>query len=163
MYFFCQKSEKKEKKNKKIKKRRLFIGVTGIYLCTVICFAYGSFMQGIPDHLYVEEGTSISNEFSSFPVSFDEPGEEDAQGKTYCKLFGILPAKEVTVSVVPKTKLYVSGRIIGIYGKTNGVLVLGTSPVEAVNGLSYTPAENKLSAGDYIISVNHETIEKRSS
>lgn len=158
MYFFCQKTEKKEKGKKK---RRFFIGLTGIYLCTVVCFAYGSFMQGIPDHLYVEEGTSISNEFSSFPVSFEEPGEEDGPVKTCCKLFGIFPAKEVTVSVVPKTKLYVSGRIIGIYGKTNGVLVLGTSPVEAVNGLSYTPAENKLSAGDYIISVNHETIEKK--
>ena len=158
MYFFCHKSERKPKGERK---RRFFIGMTGIYLCAVVCFAYGSFMQGIPDHLYVEEGSAISDEFQSFPVSFDMPGEQAVSEKTYCKLFGIIPAKEVTVSVVPKTKLYVSGRIIGIYGKTSGVLVLGTSPVEAVNGLSYTPAENKLTAGDYIISVNHETIEKK--
>ena len=43
-----------------------------------------------------------------------------------CYLFGILPMKEVQVSVVNGKSLYVSGQVVGIYGAAQGVLVLGS-------------------------------------
>ena len=44
-----------------------------------------------------------------------------------CYLFGILPMKEVQVSVVNGKSLYVSGQVVGIYGAAQGVLVLGSA------------------------------------
>lgn len=154
--------DRRERWKRKKLKRQIFCNMIGLYMCGIVYFAYSTFMQKIPDHVYLEEGSRLDEQFS-FPFSIDQVSEVDGQEEAVscCRLFGVFPAKEVTVSVVPETKLYVSGKIIGIYGQTNGVLVLGTSLVEAVNGLSYTPAENKINAGDYIISVNQKKVEKK--
>lgn len=181
----------KKKRNKK--KIHLLSNLIGLYVCFVIYFGYVTFMQQIPDQIYLRENDSFHGIFP-VPVTISEvqtkkkidteetasslkelqPDGVRTQGNegqrngdshnTYtilCRLFGIFPTKEVQVSVVPDSKVYVSGKVIGIYGQTNGVLVLGTSTVKAVNGLNYTPAENKLKSGDYIISVNKETIETK--
>ena len=154
--------DRRERWKRKKLKRQIFCNMIGLYMCGIVYFAYSTFMQKIPDHVYLEEGSRLDEQFS-FPFSIDQVPEVDGQEEAVscCRLFGVFPAKEVTVSVVPETKLYVSGKIIGIYGQTNGVLVLGTSLVEAVNGLSYTPAENKINAGDYIIPVNQKKVEKK--
>lgn len=149
---------------------RFYKNLIWIYLSVLICFSYTIFMGEIPNHIYLNEGDDIKYKFS-VPVSLtEEIGQEtmtdvsasDIQtGNQYtvmCKLFGIFPVKEVEVSVVPVQQVYASGRLIGIYGATSGVLVLDTSPVEARNGLNYEPAENKVFAGDYILAVNHEEI-----
>jgi stage IV sporulation protein B len=51
--------------------------------------------------------------------------------------------------------------VTGIYGKAQGVLVLGTSPVETADGSYVSPAENILSAGDYITAVNGRAVEEK--
>ena len=53
-----------------------------------------------------------------------------------------------------KTVMQAAGRVVGIYGATNGVLVLGSSPVETVDGSYREPAEHIVFAGDYITAVN---------
>lgn len=78
-----------------------------------------------------------------------------------CYLFGVLPIKEVEVSVVEGRRLYAAGRVVGIYGATQGVLVLGSSPVETKNKGYQEPAENLVFAGDYIVAVNREPVQKK--
>ncbi|MCD8020069.1 MAG: PDZ domain-containing protein [Clostridiales bacterium] len=58
-----------------------------------------------------------------------------------------------------ETKLvYASGEAVGIYIKTDGVLVLGTQAVRTKNNQSVSPAENKLCSGDYILEMNNKAV-----
>lgn len=57
-----------------------------------------------------------------------------------------------------KTMVYASGEPVGIYIKTEGVLVLGTQEVKTENNRSCSPAEHKLESGDYILAVNGEAV-----
>ena len=152
-----------------------------IYLCVLICFSYITLMNAIPDHIYLEEGENLSlNKKIPVNVALCAPSTEamsDVGLSTYaqvrerktvhevqnlsvgsyemiCYLFGIFPIKEVSVSVVDSTKVFASGHIVGIYGKTDGVFVLGSSPIEVEDGSYVQPAEHVLFPGDYILSVD---------
>ena len=57
--------------------------------------------------------------------------------------------------------VYAGGMPIGIYVKTRGVLVIGTSEVERPDGSEAAHAENILKAGDYILSVNGEKVAEK--
>lgn len=55
-------------------------------------------------------------------------------------------------------KVYASGVPIGIYVKTEGILVLGVQQVEEKDGKVSSPASCKIKAGDYILKLNNTTI-----
>lgn len=162
-----------------------FKNITWIYLCVLCCFAYHTMLEAIPDHVYLEEGQQLKLD-QKLPVQLGI-AEEDSQTvmavgmstfetirarKTEslssefgigehtitCYLLGLLPVKEVEVSVVPGKSLYTGGRVIGIYGATQGVLVLGSNPVETLDGSYREPAENIVFAGDYITAINGREI-----
>ena len=65
-----------------------------------------------------------------------------------------LGIKEVSVQVVEKRRVVPGGIPIGIYLETQGVYVVGTGEVEALDGLNYEPAYQVVQAGDYILAVN---------
>lgn len=69
-----------------------------------------------------------------------------------------LGIKEVSVQVVEKKRVIPGGVPIGIYLETEGVYVVGTSEVEASDGLNYEPAYQKVQTGDYILAVNGRRI-----
>jgi stage IV sporulation protein B len=145
-------------------------------------------MDEIPDHIYLQEGQELTLD-QNLPLQLAVSDEDravmaDVGESTYeaiqlrsnsgscknleagehtvtCYLFGVLPVKEVAVSVIREQSLFASGHVVGIYGKTQGVLVLGTSAVETESGSYQTPAENIVFAGDYITAVNGEPIEEK--
>lgn len=148
---------------------RIFKNIICIYVLALCCFAYATMIHAIPDHVYVQEGQKLELDkkipvtlaMSTKPQSvmaqigartFQAMKQERAvetcsqlkQGEytLTCYLFGILPMKEVQVSVVNGKSLYVSGQVVGIYGAAQGVLVLGSGPVETVDGSSQQPAEH---------------------
>lgn len=157
-----------------------------IYLCATICLAYHLFMSEIPDHIYVRPGEKVSLSCSlpiGLEVSSENPQEAMAQvpNTTYatvkrraetvldfqniysdtsvtCYLFGIFPIKEIAVSVVEEQSVYASGRIIGIYEQTQGVLVLKTTEIKNMEGIEVSPAANKVMSGDYITKVNQNPV-----
>ena len=167
---------------------RLFKNLIGVYLCVLGCFAYITMMNAIPGHVYLEEGESLALD-RMIPVSLAVQDDtrsvmSDIGEKTYrelksqkpdaavqqlakgshdvvCYLFGVFPIKEVEVSVVESRQVQAAGRVVGIYGATNGVLVLGSSPVETVDGSYREPAEHIVFAGDYITAVNGKTISEK--
>ena len=75
-----------------------------------------------------------------------------------CSLFGIFPIKDVNVHVIEENKVIPGGMPIGIYMKTQGVMVIGTGEVKGIDGMSYEPAYSLVKSGDYIEKVNGETV-----
>lgn len=145
----------------------------GILLVAV--FAINSFGNAIPDEMYVTMGQTVSYDFS-VPVSVvlkDDSTEvfenlsEPAAGRDHlsytvtCKLFGIFPVKDVEVMMVEGDAVFASGMPIGIYAKTDGVLIIGTGAVTDRAGNQKKPAENLVKSGDYIVSVNGEEVTEK--
>lgn len=73
------------------------------------------------------------------------------------KLFGFIDFKETEVSVIDDVELMPVGKPIGIYVKTNGILVIDSGEFEGEDGLLKAPAA-LLKEGDYIRAYNGEEI-----
>jgi stage IV sporulation protein B len=77
------------------------------------------------------------------------------------KLFGILPFKQVDIQVIDDMELIPVGVTVGIYVKTDGILVVDVGSFEGGAGVSYSPAKYILMAGDYIMRVNNRPVNQR--
>ena len=77
------------------------------------------------------------------------------------KLFGVLPYKNVDIEVIQDKMLIPSGLPIGIYVKTDGVLVVGIGEFESSEGDTISPARSVLQKGDYILKSNGEAVENK--
>ncbi len=143
----------------------------------VIAFAGKTFYEAIPDEMYVAVGQKVSYDFQ-VPVSVvlkdtsaeafeNQAPRTGALGNTYasytvtCKLFGIFPVKDVEVMLVDSESVYASGKTIGIYASSDGILVIGTGAVEDESGKEQCPAENLVKGGDYIISINGTEVSEK--
>lgn len=151
----------------------------GMLVC-ILCMGYLSMMNKIPNEVMLREGEELKID-SGIPLTYErvEAGEQETtlvslmlnsnipslqesqEEKSYvlsCKILGIIPIKEVHVQEVPKRKVLPSGVPVGIYVKTDGILVIGTSPVNGADGISTEPAKYLLKSGDYIQTVNGERV-----
>ncbi|WP_144350361.1 SpoIVB peptidase [Sporomusa termitida] len=71
------------------------------------------------------------------------------------KLFGIIPFRTVQVDVLPPVRLVPGGHSIGVMLRSQGVIVVGNSPVLNMQGQYVTPAKDAgITVGDVIISIN---------
>ena len=70
------------------------------------------------------------------------------------KLFGIIEMKDIQVDVVSDTYAIPCGTPIGIYLKSNGLMVIGTGEIIDRFGQTVEPALGVLKSGDYIETVN---------
>lgn len=77
------------------------------------------------------------------------------------KLFGVFPYKNVDIEVIQDKMLIPSGIPIGIYVKTDGVLVVGIGEFESSSGETISPARYVLQKGDYILESNGEPVENK--
>ncbi|MGN0325759.1 MAG: SpoIVB peptidase [Lachnospiraceae bacterium] len=109
------------------------------------------------------DGTAVDEQI--LPVDFSRKftvvtGEQ----KNYVaslKLFGIIPYKEVAIRVVEEQMVIPMGITVGIYVETDGILVIDTGSFENCMGEECAPAEGILQKGDYILSVNGETVSRK--
>ncbi|MBR4139035.1 MAG: SpoIVB peptidase [Lachnospiraceae bacterium] len=72
-----------------------------------------------------------------------------------------LQEKLVSAENVSNTAVILGGMPVGIYLKTEGVLILGTEAIENVHGTLCEPAKNIVKSGDYIIGINGDKIESK--
>lgn len=77
------------------------------------------------------------------------------------KLFGILPLKQIGIRVIEDQELIPVGVPIGIYVKTEGVLVVGTGEFRSAGGEKVSPAKNIVKSGDYVLKLNGEEITEK--
>lgn len=109
-------------------------------------------------------GMSVVNRVSqeSLSVNLNEPltlyAEELESYHMELKLFGLIPFKTVQVEVIDDRTLIPAGIPIGIYVKTEGVLVIATGEFEGPDGQTYAPAARLLKEGDYILKADGETV-----
>ena len=69
--------------------------------------------------------------------------------------------QEVNAEPVEQEMVIPGGMPVGIYLETKGVMVLGTDAITGEDGMQYEPAAKRVKAGDYIVALNHQTIENK--
>ncbi len=71
------------------------------------------------------------------------------------RLLGLIPVRTVQVDVLPPLKLVPGGHSIGVVLHSQGVIIVGHSPVTGLDGHSRSPAkEAGIAIGDVILSIN---------
>lgn len=167
--------------------RKILIISLFINIVVLLFFIYMKLDESIPDKIKIMVGEdekfnfklpflagfeednvdviSVNNEnvpANKIKLDFSKPFtiKSDTKGQytLVVKLFGFLDFKQVELGVIDSMELIPSGRPIGIYIETDGVMVLGTGVINASDGLNYEPALNKLKSGDYITAVNGTTV-----
>lgn len=136
----------------------------------------------IPDQLTVasdEQNTEIFQ--NTFPEWLEEVVVADSQDKSnipaenltvtgtaeddsyvvQCSLFGAIPIKKVAVDVVDRQTVIPCGIPIGIYMKTQGVLIVGTGEVCDMYGEPQNPGGDLVHSGDYILAVNDVPVSEK--
>jgi len=144
-----------------------------LYLICFLAFSLCSVQAYIPDSISVTRGNSVS--LGSFlPVTKTvRSGSETAASygvagtagkddyELECRLFGLVPVKNVTVHIVDEEQVIPCGIPIGIYVQTAGVYVVDLAQIETAEGGSPSPAKHILKAGDYILEVNGIAVETK--
>lgn len=77
------------------------------------------------------------------------------------KLFGFLSFKDVDIRVIEDQELIPVGLPVGIYVKTDGILVVGTGEFKGRDGVSYSPAKYILKSGDYIQKMDGQPVTEK--
>ena len=76
-------------------------------------------------------------------------------------LFGLIHFKEIQVEVVNTQYAIPCGAPVGIYLKSNGIMVIGTGEITGLDGLPTEPAAGILKSGDYIETINGQVLETK--
>lgn len=153
-----------------------FKWLTNVGFVAVLLFSVKTFWEALPDHIYVKVGESISYDFS-VPVTVERKeddveaffveGRNDVRKEVEpsyyvtCKLFGLVPVKDIAVTVVEGEAVFAGGMPVGIYAKTKGILVIGMGEVTDQSGQKKSPAKNMIKEGDYIVSVNGTAVKEK--
>ncbi len=149
----------------------LFLYVFLGFAIGLFCWAtYAHYQSTVPSTISIKAGTSeefnlripasgVLSTDSETILALNQPltivaGETTNSYQMRLKLFGIVPLKDVDIQVIENTTLTPVGRPIGIYVRTQGVLVVDTGSFEGANGDKYAPSEYKLQAGDYLTAMD---------
>ena len=112
----------------------------------------------LPDKIYVNESTEVSDICIQNSSILNKINVK--KDKLNVDFLGVIPVKSVAVQKVEDIKLYPGGTSVGIKLSTEGVLVVGFSKVDGVNGSEISPAKNAgIQLGDVLLKVNEEAIE----
>lgn len=88
-------------------------------------------------------------------------GKQEGSYQIGLKLFGWLQLKEIQVDVVDTKYAVPCGAPIGIYLKSDGVMVIGTGQVTNTDGMIIEPAAGILQSGDYIEAINGQVLKDK--
>ncbi|WP_411167909.1 SpoIVB peptidase [Clostridium sp. MB05] len=115
-------------------------------------------LNSIPERIYINEAVPTSDILLSKNILVKN-GEIN-KDKLEVKFLGLIPIKSVAVSKVNDLELYPGGTSVGIKLSTKGVLVVGHSDIDSIEGKVESPAKaSGIELGDVIIKINGEEIE----
>ncbi len=149
----------------------LFLYVFLGFAIGLFCWAtYAYYQSTVPSTISIKAGTSeefnlripasgVLSTDSDTILALNQPltivaGDTTNSYQMQLKLFGIVPLKDVDIQVIENTTLTPVGRPIGIFVRTQGVLVVDTGSFEGANGDKYAPSDYKLQAGDYLTAMD---------
>lgn len=143
----------------KVKTRKKLAAI----LCVSVITAISLFIECdvyFPDNIKVYKGkeTYIPKGISyTMETSKNVSGYGDYNATV--KLFGVIPVKEVSVTVTPELKLAPGGKAVGIKMFTKGLICVGTEKVEDVNGVKYDTGKSlDIKSGDIILTANNKEL-----
>jgi stage IV sporulation protein B len=178
-----EKKEKNEKNNDylgHLKKWNRAVGWMMAFSLLALNFTpQAQSIRSLPDTVSVVKGQEISFDFI-LPMTVSYEGEaaqvlsnegetlsdvgvkgvtlisnHEGNGTVTLSLFGLIPVKTMTVSVLEDMVLVPGGLAVGVTLRTQGVLVVGMSPVTLESGEQICPVrEAGISPGDTIVAVN---------
>lgn len=102
--------------------------------------------------------TSISIDFSK-PVTFQ--ADRSADYSLEYKLFNLISLPSGKLSVLDDDTVYAGGFPIGLYVRTDGVLVAGTAEFKDEYGNACSPCSGILESGDYIVDIDGTPVTKK--
>lgn len=154
--------------------RKKFTKIT-IILVLLLSYVYICSINSIPKKIIIFEGENLdfkiatgltfkSKNSKTILTASNINKEKISNTEGTCNLnlnlFGIIPVKEVSVNVIPKTTVVPLGNAIGMKLYTKGVLVVGMSQIETDNNEKKKPYENSgIEQGDTILEVNNNAVE----
>ncbi|MCI9448006.1 MAG: SpoIVB peptidase [Lachnospiraceae bacterium] len=178
----------KEQKRKKMRYQRWIARASLIAgFCWGVFFTYTVFAEAIPDTIHIKKGEAEMFDFhvpvtgelqqegmevfgNQSPVvekekitldlnkSFSLKSQEQGKYHMSCKLLGLFHIKDVSVEVIEQEQVVPCGVPVGIYVKTDGIMIVGTGAIVGNDGMSHEPAANLVKSGDYVKTVNDEIV-----
>ncbi len=137
-----------------------------VLMCIAVFLGYFLLESSIPDEMNISKDAKEVPRLS-LPLIRQEVVAAESHGKSNipkgevkinCSLLGMIPMKEIQVHQIEDRFVYPGGQTIGIYMRTNGILVVGTGVVTGIDGLDYEPALDIVQSGDYIVGMNGKQV-----
>ena len=171
-------------------RRRKLLGITIAVLIVVFTFSpqFRS-VYNLPPHLRIMVGENHLFQ-ASFPISINVNPDRDGLFKIdgnlitgnkrnirlvapaaletvrlgkadlEFKLLGFIPLRKTSINVLPQLKVVPGGHSIGVVLHSQGVLVVGYSPVEGADNKVNIPAkEANIAIGDTILAINGQPVQ----
>lgn len=152
-------------------KYRIFLYIFLGFAIGLFCWAtYAYYQNAVPSTISIKAGTSelinlrvpasgVISTDSETILALNQPltiiaGENASSYQMRLRLFGLLPLKDVDIQIIENTMLTPVGRPIGIYVRTQGVLVVDTGSFKGFGGDKCSPSEYKLQPGDYLTAMD---------
>lgn len=137
----------------------------GLYVDSIIKKIPKNIYVLVNDEAIIEWNVPVTGQAENIPaakVDFSRPvtfkGTDVGIYDLRIKLFDLFDLRTVSVNVVDKKSIYPCGFPIGMYFKTDGVLVIGSGEFKDYAGNTVSPCNNILQKGDYIVAVNGEVV-----
>lgn len=127
-----------------------------LIFCAALFCAMFHFQASVPDTLYRKRGGQI---FSDGLLRLYGESESCEGGADAVVCVGVFPLKSVRLVDVDPAQVVALGTPFGIRLYTQGVIVVGFSPVDTAEGEAEPARDAGLRGGDSIISVNGEKLE----
>lgn len=120
-------------------------------------------LQSESEEVVLGNGSNIPQEQITITrdQQFSLYGKSEGSYLLSLDLFGLIHFKEIQVDVVNAQYAIPCGAPIGIYLKSDGVMVIGTGEITDMDGVPTEPAAGILKSGDYIESINGEVLETK--
>lgn len=138
-------------KNKKYK--YIAVMITPMFILSLITYFY---LFNIPKRIYINENAESIKVSNNIFIKDSKINKD----KLELKLLGFIPIKSISVSKIKDLEVYPGGLNVGIKISTKGVLVVGHSNIDSVEGKIESPAKaSGIELGDIITKINGEEIE----
>lgn len=137
-------------KNKKFK----YLGMIIAPMLILSLFSY-FYLFKLPEKIYINEDTESIKVSNNIFIK----DSKIIKDKLELKLLGLIPIKSVSVSKIKDLELYPGGVNVGIKISTKGVLVVGHSDIDTMDGKIESPAKaSGIELGDIITKIDGEEI-----
>lgn len=119
-------------------------------------FPFGVSLRSESEEVVLSNGSDIPSDEIHLQLNqpFSMYAGEEGIYHLNLKLFGLFRLKNIEVDVSDTKYAVPSGAPVGIYMRSNGLMVIGTGEVRAEDGKLLDPAEGVLKSGDYIEAIN---------